>query len=78
MKQKSGPDKAPAEQVVKDIRRQTRRQPQDEKALVLADQFVEHGRIKRQTAVRPPQLAGMGFSLRERSLLASRHFAAVQ
>jgi transposase len=26
MKQKSGPDKAPAEQVVKDIRRQTRRQ----------------------------------------------------
>jgi hypothetical protein len=26
MKQKSGPDKAPAEQVMKDIRRQTRRQ----------------------------------------------------
>src|SRR5476651_2161649 len=26
MKQKSGPDKAPAEQVLKDIRRQTRRQ----------------------------------------------------
>ena len=26
MKQKSGPDKAPAERVVKDIRRQTRRQ----------------------------------------------------
>jgi transposase len=26
MKQKSGPDKVPAEQVVKDIRRQTRRQ----------------------------------------------------
>ena len=26
MKQKSGPEKAPAEQVVKDIRRQTRRQ----------------------------------------------------
>ena len=26
MKQKSGPDKTPAEQVVKDIRRQTRRQ----------------------------------------------------
>ncbi|MGC2317781.1 MAG: hypothetical protein WA615_15020 [Bradyrhizobium sp.] len=25
MKQKSGPDKAPAEQVLKDIRRQTRR-----------------------------------------------------
>ena len=26
MKQKSGPDKAPAEQVLKNIRRQTRRQ----------------------------------------------------
>ena len=26
MKQKSGPDKAPADQVLKDIRRQTRRQ----------------------------------------------------
>ena len=29
MKQKSGPDKAPAEQVLKDIRRQTRRQYSD-------------------------------------------------
>jgi len=33
MKQKSGPDKAPAEQVVKDIRRQTRRQYSSEEKI---------------------------------------------
>ena len=35
MKQKSGPDKAPAERVVKDIRRQTRRQYSAEENLNL-------------------------------------------
>jgi len=33
MKQKSGPDKAPAEQVMKDIRRQTRRQYSSEEKI---------------------------------------------
>lgn len=33
MKQKSGPDKAPAEQMLKDIRRQTRRQYSAEKKI---------------------------------------------
>ena len=38
MKQKSGPDKAPAEQVLKDIRRQTRRQyPAEEKIRIVLD-----------------------------------------
>ena len=38
MKQKSGPDKAPAEQVLKDIRRQTRRQySAEEKIRIVLD-----------------------------------------
>jgi len=36
MKQKSGPDKAPAEQVLKDIRRQTRRQYSAEEKIRIA------------------------------------------
>jgi hypothetical protein len=36
MKQKSGPDKAPAEQVLKDIRRQTRRQYSAEEHIYLS------------------------------------------
>ena len=35
MKQKSGPDKGPAEQVLKNIRRQTRRQYSAEESIVL-------------------------------------------
>jgi transposase-like protein len=35
MNQKSGPDKAPADQVMKDIRRQTRRQYSAEEKIVL-------------------------------------------
>jgi transposase len=35
MKQKSGPGKAPAEQVLKDIRRQTRRQAEEKIRIVL-------------------------------------------
>ena len=44
MKQKSGPDKAPAEQVLKDIRRQTRRQYSAEEKIL-----AERERIKRAT-----------------------------
>jgi hypothetical protein len=40
MKQKSGPEKAPAEQVVKDIRRQTRRQYSAQGSYLVVDVAV--------------------------------------
>ena len=41
MKQKSGPDKAPAEQVLKNIRRQTRRQYSAEEKIRIVLEVVE-------------------------------------
>ena len=54
MKQKSGPDKAPAEQVVKDIRRQTRRQYSAEEKIriVLEGLRGEPGRHRRLDVLR--------------------------
>jgi methylphosphotriester-DNA--protein-cysteine methyltransferase len=53
MKQKSGPDKAPAEQVLKDIRRQTRRQySAEEKIRIVLGGIAwigEHLRVQRAT-----------------------------
>jgi hypothetical protein len=59
MKQKSGPDKAPAEQVLKDIRRQTRRQYSAEEKIRIVLEGLR-GRLRldhntRDVAVRPCQ-----------------------
>ena len=47
MKQKSGPDKAPAEQVLKDIRRQTRRQYSAEEKIRMLNEELERRVIER-------------------------------
>ncbi len=60
MKQKSGPGEAPAEQVLKDIRRQTRRQysTQDKILIVLEGVRGEESisELCRREGMRPPVL----------------------
>jgi hypothetical protein len=59
MKQKSGPDKSPAEQVLKDIRRQTRRQYSAEEKIRIVTEHVSTSARRplflKQIIVRIPQ-----------------------
>jgi hypothetical protein len=71
MKQKSGPDRAPAEQVVKDIRRQTRRQYSAEEKIRIV---VEGLRVEENISelcrreASPPRCITAGRSRRKRGL----------